>query len=301
MKLTYIFVIIFQINFVRSLNETNGGNGKKYFFKMKQNSSDFIITSRIPHLGPKELEYPVIQKKLNNATAINEESVENITEVIDDSKITTKKTIITSRIPHLGPKQLEYPVIQKKTTYQTTDSEEQHDLTEDNDDKFNETDKKSVLKALDLKIIQEKIIFDENVTDFVVYKIEPKVIQEFMEKVTKFAGKCMEETKATNEDIAMLMAHQTPSTHEGICMISCMYKAFGVQNADGTMNPDEGINMLGKIKDTDPDLFEKMEAVVNKCRDTPVEEDPCITALNVAKCLMKEGKEMGLSQDMLGM
>nr|AQY18966.1 odorant-binding protein [Galeruca daurica] len=138
---------------------------------------------------------------------------------------------------------------------------------------------------------------------FFVYvnAIDPKVVQAFMEKVTQFAGQCMAETKATDDDMAKLMAHEEPATHEGKCMISCMYKKFGIQNDDGTMNPDEGMNMISKIKESDPDVYEKMVAVVNKCRDSPVDEDHCITALDAAKCLIKEAKEMGLPPDMMGM
>nr|APC94205.1 odorant-binding protein 14 [Pyrrhalta maculicollis] len=138
---------------------------------------------------------------------------------------------------------------------------------------------------------------------FFVYAnaIDPKIVQEFVEQVTKFGEKCMEETKATTEDVAQLIAHQSPSTHEGKCMISCVYKAFGIQNEDGTINQEEGLKLASKIKESDPEVYEKMETISNKCQDIPVDEDHCITALNLASCYIKEAKAIGLTAEMFGM
>ncbi|XP_028134287.1 general odorant-binding protein 19d-like isoform X2 [Diabrotica virgifera virgifera] len=109
--------------------------------------------------------------------------------------------------------------------------------------------------------------------------IDPKIVAEFMEKVTRFGEKCMEETKATSEDVAQIMAHTIPVSHEGKCMISCVYKAFKIQNEDGTMNSEETLKLMERIKESDAELFEKMMKIMKTCHGRPelIVSDPCVS------------------------
>ncbi|CAG9827951.1 unnamed protein product [Diabrotica balteata] len=133
--------------------------------------------------------------------------------------------------------------------------------------------------------------------------IDPKLVSEFMEKLANFGEKCMIETKTTSEDVARIMAHQLPETHEGKCMISCVYKAFKIQNEDGTMNSDETLKLMEQIKDSDPELFEKMMKVFKTCHGRPelIVVDPCVTAVNMGVCAVIEGKALGIKSEMFGM
>ncbi|CAG9827950.1 unnamed protein product [Diabrotica balteata] len=133
--------------------------------------------------------------------------------------------------------------------------------------------------------------------------LDPKYVAEVTEKITNFAETCMAETKATSEDVAQMMAHKIPESHEGKCMISCIYKAFKLQNEDGTMNPDETLKILEKIKESDEELYEQLMKVFKICRGKPelLVADPCITAVNVGTCVVTEGKALGIKCEIFGM
>ncbi|CAG9827949.1 unnamed protein product [Diabrotica balteata] len=133
--------------------------------------------------------------------------------------------------------------------------------------------------------------------------IDPKLVAEFMEKVTKFGEKCMQETKATSEDVAQIMAHKIPDSHEGKCMISCVYKAFKIQNEDGTMNSDQTLKLMERVKESDAELFENLMKVFKVCHGKPelIVADPCVTAVNVGACAVTEGKALGIKSELFGM
>nr|ANQ46502.1 odorant-binding protein 3 [Phyllotreta striolata] len=132
--------------------------------------------------------------------------------------------------------------------------------------------------------------------------ISPEIVRQFMQEVTKYGEMCIEETHASTEDVAQLMAHQIPTTHEGKCMISCVHKKFKIQNEDGTMNEEQMLNLMGRIKDDDPDMYEKLVGVYNSCKKiVKVGADHCVTALNAATCAMMEGKKAGLTSEAFGL
>ncbi|CAH1104044.1 unnamed protein product [Psylliodes chrysocephalus] len=129
--------------------------------------------------------------------------------------------------------------------------------------------------------------------DYISTKLDPKLLQAFMEKVTKFAQTCIEETKASGDDVAQLMAHTIPDTHEGKCMISCVYKKFKIQNEDGTINTEEANKLMEKVKDNDAELYEKLNTVYQTCnKPSIVVEDHCLTAVNLASCAVAEAKKV---------
>nr|AIX97050.1 odorant-binding protein 4 [Dastarcus helophoroides] len=122
--------------------------------------------------------------------------------------------------------------------------------------------------------------------------------QEFKDKVMAklqaAAEKCTEETGATADDIAGLIAKKPPTTHEGQCMIFCMHKIFKVQKDDGSTGGEEAIKFLDPLKENDPALHDKMVQIYQTCANAPTDPDPCVFATNLATCGIKTARELGI-------
>ncbi|XP_019868759.2 general odorant-binding protein 19d [Aethina tumida] len=129
--------------------------------------------------------------------------------------------------------------------------------------------------------------------------ISKEFVEKFMNKMQEIGAKCATETGASNDDIAELIAHKVPGSHEGKCMIYCFHKAFQVQGEDGSPNLDGAINSLAPLEAEDADLYGKAKTIFETCiSNTAADADPCVTAANLATCAKEEGTKMGLGPDM---
>nr|ALR72514.1 odorant binding protein 26 [Colaphellus bowringi] len=130
-------------------------------------------------------------------------------------------------------------------------------------------------------------------------KVDPKVIEEIIEEFTETVAKCSDEINPNADDIAALteMKH-IPDSHEGKCMIYCIYRSFDAVEEDGHVKFEGGMAFLSKIKESDPDMFDKMSAIYKKCTETDYfDKDPCISSANFVSCNIKAGKEANISSD----
>ncbi|KAG5892794.1 hypothetical protein JTB14_032668 [Gonioctena quinquepunctata] len=126
-------------------------------------------------------------------------------------------------------------------------------------------------------------------------KIDINIVGEMMEKITTAAAKCSEEVQPSPDDIAQLLRHEVPDSHEGKCMIFCVNKDIGFQNPDGSTNFEKGMEFFGKIKDDDPELFEKIHGAYKICEGSDyLDEDPCVSSVNLATCAIDEAKKAGI-------
>ncbi|XP_050498165.1 uncharacterized protein LOC114329395 [Diabrotica virgifera virgifera] len=335
MKLLCVLVIYFHLSSSKSIDGNLNGNGKSYFFKMRQNSTDFIVTSRIANRGQlqedfKELQAPVIVKSrayettcLGNDCKESEESDEQSSDIQDlphDIILDTNTTIIEGNLPDSILESVIPDTILSNDTLKAAE-EIQENILEDiasglkaaNESivKNYEEIKESILESISpaVNVSKENVAEDvndrswKNLMEQIFKALDPKIVASFMEKVTKFGEKCMAETKATSDDVARIIAHQIPETHEGKCMVSCVYKAFKIQNEDGTMNSDETLKLMERIKESDAELYENLIKVFKICHGKPelIVADPCLTAVNVGTCAVTEGKALGIKSELFGM
>ncbi|CAG9827947.1 unnamed protein product [Diabrotica balteata] len=342
MRLLCVLVICIHLSSSKSIDGNGSGNGKSYFFKMRQNSTDFIVTSRISNRGQiqedfKELQAPVIVKSrayettgLGNDSDMpsqeSEDSDEKSSEDVPihdnphDLIIDANTTIIEGSLPDNILESIIPDTIISNDTLKTA-QDIQENILEDiasglkvaNESlvrNFEEI-KESILESISpgVNISNETVaeaVDDrswKNLMEQIFKALDPKVVAAFMEKVTKFGEKCMAETHATSDDVGQIMAHQIPESHEGKCMVSCVYKAFKIQNEDGSMNPDETLKLMEKVKESDAELYEKLMKVFTTCQGKKelIVDDPCVTAVNVGACAVTEGKAAGITSEMFGM
>nr|XP_023013087.1 general odorant-binding protein 19d-like [Leptinotarsa decemlineata] len=131
-------------------------------------------------------------------------------------------------------------------------------------------------------------------------KLDPELVQELMEKLTEAAAKCGEKIKPSSEDISKLLSHKVPDTTEGRCMLLCVNQELGFEKEDGSIDFENGKIIMDKVKDSDPEIFNKLFEVYKKCSQTDyiVKDDPCETSANLATCGIKGAEEEGISFDL---
>ncbi|CAH0561505.1 unnamed protein product [Brassicogethes aeneus] len=129
--------------------------------------------------------------------------------------------------------------------------------------------------------------------------VSKEFMADFVGKVRTLGDKCVGEVKAQPGDIDTLLAHKVPETHEGKCLLFCIHKNFGIQKDDGGWSLEGGLQFIEPLKADDPAMFEDLRKVGVTC-STKVEKDadPCITAVNIAMCLVQEGKAFGITSEL---
>nr|UTN00812.1 odorant binding protein [Semanotus bifasciatus] len=139
-----------------------------------------------------------------------------------------------------------------------------------------------------------------------IFAVSNALDKEFVEKMKmkmqEVGAECVEKEKPNEDDIGLLIAHQMPTTHEGKCVIYCVYKYFNTINEDATINVEGGIEALQPLKENDEELYEKVAAILKKCTSSlTIDGDPCNTGAKLIECTVLEAKAMGLSEEMLDM
>ncbi|XP_049825775.1 general odorant-binding protein 19d-like [Aethina tumida] len=128
--------------------------------------------------------------------------------------------------------------------------------------------------------------------------LSKEFIEKCMAKMHAIGAKCAAETGASNDDIAELIAHKIPGSHEGKCTIYCFHKAWGMQNEDGSPNLEKAIQSMDALKAEDADVYGKVKTAFETCLPSvAIDADPCITGANMAVCIKSEGEKMGLTRE----
>ncbi|XP_049825311.1 general odorant-binding protein 19d-like [Aethina tumida] len=132
-----------------------------------------------------------------------------------------------------------------------------------------------------------------------VQSISEEFIEDFLNQVQPVAQRCMEETNAGEDDLGALISHETPPTHEGKCMLFCIYKHFNLQKEDGTANKIGALKSLDPLRKEDPEAYRKFVRLFVHCgRSVVPNPDPCIFATELGKCAFENAQEMGLGDVM---
>ncbi|XP_044253885.1 uncharacterized protein LOC123004619 [Tribolium madens] len=131
--------------------------------------------------------------------------------------------------------------------------------------------------------------------------LDQEFLDKFFEEMQEFGAQCAEETEATSDDIAELIARKLPpSTHEGKCMIFCMQKKFKMMKGNGSIDRAGAIAALKPLQKADPELYQKVLKIFVTCgmKVKPL-PDPCDTATELALCAQKEAEAIGLEDALL--
>nr|UTN00819.1 odorant binding protein [Semanotus bifasciatus] len=131
------------------------------------------------------------------------------------------------------------------------------------------------------------------------HAMDKEFAAKFVQEVQELGIKCAGEEKPDPDDIARMMAHKLPETHEGKCVIYCIYKHYNTVNGDGTINVDAGIKALQPLKENDEALYNLIVADFKKCAGSiSINSDPCETSFNLVNCCLVEAKAKGLPKEL---
>nr|XP_022902899.1 uncharacterized protein LOC111415432 [Onthophagus taurus] len=128
---------------------------------------------------------------------------------------------------------------------------------------------------------------------------EKEFVAEFKALIKDVGTKCLSEVGATNDDLdSLIMKKEIPTKHEGMCLILCMHKHWGIQTADGKMDLEAGLKSIAPLKEFDADAYSKATTVFKTCHEKVKEDsDPCVTATHMAKCGKEESEKLGLHEN----
>ncbi|KAF5297529.1 hypothetical protein FQR65_LT09960 [Abscondita terminalis] len=103
-----------------------------------------------------------------------------------------------------------------------------------------------------------------------------------LEKIEGVTDDCISESKVKEDEVVnMLDKGELGESQELKCYIKCIHTKMGVLNGAGEIQENG-------LKSQIPPNFDqgKAAALVEKCKGVQA-DDPCMTAFNVAKCIME--------------
>ncbi|KAF5285298.1 hypothetical protein FQA39_LY04397 [Lamprigera yunnana] len=127
------------------------------------------------------------------------------------------------------------------------------------------------------------------------YGLAPEVIELIKTHAMEVGKVCQGEVGASESDVKPLLQHQVPTTRPGKCLLACMHKKEGFQDASGKINKDLSTTSLEKLKALDADYYEKIKHMIETCIASGIEkDDECETAAAMLECGLKEKVKMGI-------
>lgn len=114
------------------------------------------------------------------------------------------------------------------------------------------------------------------------------------EEMMKVMGECKTEAKATDDDIKALMANKLPSSHEGLCMVECIFSKGKIMK-NGKFDKASAIEVTTPAMKGDKDKEAKVKQMMEDC-DKEIgagDADKCVNAKKVVECIEAKGKSFG--------
>ncbi|XP_070507878.1 general odorant-binding protein 28a-like [Chironomus tepperi] len=111
-------------------------------------------------------------------------------------------------------------------------------------------------------------------------------------QMMKVFMECKSTTNANDDDIAKMMMHAKPSTHEGKCMFSCVMEKMGII-VDGKLNQP---NMIAWAESMGAKTS-VVDTVMAECGGLS-DPDPCEAATILGLCFKTVSKKSGIDMDM---
>lgn len=114
------------------------------------------------------------------------------------------------------------------------------------------------------------------------------------ENFMKIMNDCKDVVKATDADIKALMAKKLPESHEGLCLLECMFDHSKMMK-DGKFDKDSAIELSIKPLNGDKEKEAKVKNMMEACA-TEIgagDKDKCVNAKTIVECVEKKGKEFG--------
>nr|UYB94406.1 odorant-binding protein 4 [Lytta caraganae] len=144
------------------------------------------------------------------------------------------------------------------------------------------------------------VFFTFILTIFEIHALDQEFVEKFMEKMQQIAEECVDETGATEDDLAELIAKKIPpSTHEAKCMIFCLNKKLKIQTESGEVDKVAALLALDDLKAADLELFKKILKIFIDCEsEVKMDPDPCESATNMAICFKREANAAGLENSL---
>lgn len=126
-----------------------------------------------------------------------------------------------------------------------------------------------------------------------------QVDKQTKEKISGLLVECQKSSHASDADVQLIKDKKMPSTHEGLCMMECVFEAAKIMK-DGRFNKVSTVQALAGAMKGDQGKIKKLGELADTC-DKEVgkgNNDKCITAKMVLECVQKHGKDSGFQLPM---
>nr|UYB94405.1 odorant-binding protein 3 [Lytta caraganae] len=108
---------------------------------------------------------------------------------------------------------------------------------------------------------------------------------------------CKEKAGASDSDIEALKEKKLPETHEGLCMLECVFETSQIM-PDGKFSKDGMITAFEPMmNEQDADTIENGKKLAETCANEigDGDDDKCITAKMVVECIVKHAPSHGFA------
>ncbi|CAG9811310.1 unnamed protein product [Chironomus riparius] len=133
-----------------------------------------------------------------------------------------------------------------------------------------------------------KILLSILIVAAVTLSSQAKTREEMKAKWQALAAECQKSSGASDDDLEKIITHVKPETHEGKCMIACIFETMGVVK-DGKICK-EGLEAWQKES---PIPAEVIQTAITECEEI-TDADHCEAATQIGHCFKDTLKKAGL-------
>lgn len=105
---------------------------------------------------------------------------------------------------------------------------------------------------------------------------------------------CKNKVSASAADLASIMQKKIPESHNGKCLIECLFNAGNFMK-DGKFNKQGFLTAATPSMKGDAGRIKKLKAMAEECAKEVNVADACETAKNIVVCSTSKGKNFGFT------
>ncbi|XP_044267013.1 general odorant-binding protein 19d-like [Tribolium madens] len=122
---------------------------------------------------------------------------------------------------------------------------------------------------------------------------QPLNEDEIRENARKVMMDCKDKVGASDADVEALKMHKMPESHEGFCMLECVFDSAKIMQ-DGKFSKSGMVEGFKPLIGDDKAKLESLEKLSATCEgELGNGEDKCETAKRLVECVIKNGKSHG--------
>nr|AIX97066.1 odorant-binding protein 20 [Dastarcus helophoroides] len=124
-------------------------------------------------------------------------------------------------------------------------------------------------------------------------ELTPK--EKMQAEAKKLVAACKDKVKASDADVEALKAQKIPETHEGLCLIECLFDGAKIMQ-NGKFDKNGMMTAFSAALKEQGKSPDKLKSLGDACEKDVGEgdKDKCVTAKMLVECFAKKAKEMNL-------